>query len=264
MGNIYIGTSGYSYSDWKGVFYPEDLKQQQFLPYYTDYFSFTELNFSYYRMPDPQMLARIADKTPEDFRFSIKAYQSITHDRGADWRKDAETFREAVLPLVESQKIGAIVLQFPYSFHYTPPNRHYLSQLSRCLEGLPLAVEFRNTEWQREDAYEGMRLRNLGYVITDAPDLPGLPQPITITTSDIGYLRFHGRNKDNWWKGDSTTRYDYLYSEDELSQWISRIAELIQNTSILFIAFNNHYKGQAAKNGLQLISLLKSHGIEGT
>lgn len=258
---MYIGTSGYSYSDWKGPFYPADLDSKQFLSYYTNYFSFTELNFSYYQQPNPWMLQKIAEKTPDRFRFSIKGHKSFTHERGPEWQTEAENFRNAVEPLVKRGKIGVILLQFPYSFHYTPENRTYLSDVCSLLEGLPLAVEFRNAEWQREEVYEGLRSRNTGYVVTDSPDLPKLPLPVSLATSDIGYLRFHGRNRDNWWKGDNTSRYDYLYTEDELSQWLGRIVELLEQTSVLYVAFNNHYKGKAAKNGLELIELLKARGV---
>jgi uncharacterized protein YecE (DUF72 family) len=111
-----------------------------------------------------------------------------------------------------------------------------------------------------------MRKRGLSFVVTDTPDLPKLPGasgPASIppTTSSIGYMRFHGRNRDNWWTGDNTTRYDYLYSEQELSSWIDRIEELMHNTRILFIAFNNHHKGQAVKNSLQLMGLLEERKL---
>lgn len=261
MGTVYIGTSGYSYDDWQGPFYPEGLKKTQFLPYYTARFPFVELNFSYYSRPNRFMLKKIADKTPEGFLFTIKGHKSFTHERNSDWKTEAFSFREEVLPLVEKNIVAAVLLQFPYSFHYTPENREYLAALSESLTSLPLAVEFRNSEWQREEVFSGMEKRGLSYICTDEPALPHLPSSIAKATTDIGYIRFHGRNSGNWWKGDNTTRYDYLYSESELNEWLDRIVSLINTTRVLFIAFNNHHKGQAVTNGHMLMRLLKQHNI---
>jgi uncharacterized protein YecE (DUF72 family) len=266
MGDIYVGTSGYSYKSWEGEFYPSGMDKKEYLGYYIHHFSFVELNFSYYRQPNTAMLQKIVDKTPADFRFSIKGHRSFTHERSDEWRQQAQQFQQDLRPLVEADAIAVVLLQFPYSFHYTPENRLYLDELTQALSDLPLAVEFRNTEWLHDDVYEGMRKRGLSFVVTDTPDLPKLPGasgPASIppTTSSIGYMRFHGRNRDNWWTGDNTTRYDYLYSEQELSSWIDRIEELMHNTRILFIAFNNHHKGQAVKNSLQLMGLLEERKL---
>lgn len=261
-GTCYIGTSGYSYDDWRDVFYPHSLDKKDFLPFYAEQFPFVELNFSYYKQPDSGMLARIAEKTPSEFLFTIKGHKSFTHERNTRWKDEALRFKENVLPLVEKKRIPAVVLQFPYSFHYTPPNRRYLADLSTALHGLPLCVEFRNNEWLHNDVYDGLRERGIGFVATDAPSLPNLPTPVPITTSEIGYLRFHGRNAANWWEGDNTTRYDYLYSKAELHEWLDKIVELLVDVKVLFVAFNNHRKGQAVENGRQLAGLLEDRGIQ--
>lgn len=261
MGKVYIGTSGYSYKDWRGPFYPEDLESSQFLPYYAGHFPFVELNFSYYGQPNRYMLKKIADKTPKGFLFSIKGHKSFTHERKGEWKTEATTFREEVSPLVDENIIAAVLLQFPYSFHYTPDNREYLASLSEALSGLPLAVEFRNNEWQHDEVYDGMKKRGIASVCTDGPDVKNLPKPTAVATADIGYVRFHGRNAKNWWQGDNTTRYDYLYSEDELSEWLDRIVTLINATKVLFIAFNNHHKGQAVQNGRMLTAMLNERDI---
>jgi len=260
--SCYIGTSGYSYDDWGDVFYPPSLDKKDFLPFYAERFPFVELNFSYYKQPDSGMLGRIADKTPPEFLFTIKGHKSFTHERGREWKDEAHRFKQNVLPLAEEKRIPAVVLQFPYSFHYTPPNRRYLADLCRTLEGLPLCVEFRNNEWLHEDVYNGLKERRIGFVATDAPSLPNLPAPVPAATSDIGYLRFHGRNAVNWWKGDNTTRYDYLYSRSELNEWIDKIVELLVEVNILFVAFNNHRKGQAVENSRQLTALLEQRGVQ--
>jgi len=262
MGKYYIGTSGYSYNDWVGPFYQEGTKQSDFLSYYASHFPFVELNFSYYRQPSAHMLSRMIDKTPAGFFFSIKAHQSLTHQVTADWGKETDTFLKGITPLLTENRLAAVLLQFPYSFHYTAENRKYLADLCSRFSELPTLVEFRNREWQKEEVYNGLRERNLGLVVTDSPDLKGLPFPETIVTSSYGYIRFHGRNRKNWWHGDSESRYDYLYSEEELEEWIPKIAYILGKTTVLFIAFNNHRKGQAVQNAIQLQRLLKEREME--
>ena len=197
MGRIVIGTSGYSYADWVGPYYPEGTSSSAFLTQYARDFALTELNFSYYRMPDPRMLSRLVEKTPDSFRFVVKAHRSITHDRAATWREDARRFAGATRELQEHGRLAGLLLQFPYSFHYTRSNRRYLAELCEALQvagradsggapptgtggsgggspsgtgdsgGAPpsasrpsLFVEYRNTEWQRESVYEEMRARS--------------------------------------------------------------------------------------------------------
>ena len=124
------------------------------------------------------------------------------------------------------------------------------------LKGLPLCVEFRNREWMLERVYEGFRQRGIGFVQTDNPELDNLPLPTTTVTSDIGYIRFHGRNEDNWWTGDNTSRYDYLYNEHELQSWLYRIEDITSKVKRLLIAFNNHHKGKAVQNTAEIYNLI--------
>ncbi len=261
MAEIYIGTSGYSYPDWRGVFYPRGMKAHEFLPHYSLRFGFTELNFSYYRQPQEGQCRKFLLQTPAGFLFTLKAHQSLTHQRGPHWETEAALFREGIAPLEEARRLGAVILQFPYSFGYTRENRLYLSRLLDRLEGLPLAVEFRKKEWQIPSVREGLRNRKTAEVITDSPELPGLPEAQVSRTSDWSYLRFHGRNAENWWEGDNTSRYDYHYSAEELNHWLGPIGDLARNTRRLFIAFNNHRKGQAVENALTLKEMLEQGGL---
>ena len=198
-------------------------------------------------------------QTPEDFLFSVKAHKSITHDRGPDSARHAEDFYHSLIPLKDENRLAAVLLQFPYSFHYTPRNRTYLSEILKPLEGLPLCVEFRNREWMLERVYEGFRKRGIAYVQTDQPELDNLPLPTATVTSDIGYIRFHGRNSENWWSGDNTSRYDYLYSRHELETWICRIEDIASKVKRLLIAFNNHHKGKAVQNAAEIFNLIREH-----
>ncbi|MBT3272150.1 MAG: DUF72 domain-containing protein [Spirochaetales bacterium] len=249
---IYIGTSGYSYADWMGSFYPADLPKKDLLNFYASKFQIVELNFSYYRQPTAGMLNRMLDITPEQFQFSIKAHGSLTHNVEQDWRKDAAEYKRGVAPLLSSDRLTAVLLQFPYSFHYEKDNRRYLANLCDELKSLPLVIEFRSAEWQTERVYGEMRERGIGISATDCPALKNLPAPSETTTSKIGYIRFHGRNGKNWWNGTNASRYDYLYNDEELDEWLNRINQMSKNTKILVIVFNNHWRGKAVQNAGQL------------
>jgi uncharacterized protein YecE (DUF72 family) len=267
---IHIGTSGFSYRDWIGPFYPEGLRKEEYLPFYARFFDFTEINYTYYRMPSPSSLEKMCEKVPEDFLFTIKAHGSLTHERDKSWKKQCREFCHALVPLEERKMLGGVLLQFPFSFHYTPENRRYLDALLQYLrelhireirhnsgdEGIPLFVEFRGAEWQSEQVFDGLRERETGVVVTDQPELKGLPAFTPRICGIDAYFRFHGRNKENWWTGDNTSRYDYLYSREELSPLSKAVGEAGSRSRRLFAAFNNHRKGQAIQNARDLQMML--------
>lgn len=255
---VYIGTSGYSYKDWKENFYPKGVDAREYLVYYAKHFSFVELNFSYYRQPSADMITKMIEKTPEGFLFSIKAHQSLTHKRGDDWEGEADIYRSGVKPLRDASRLAGILFQFPYSFHRTVENRKYLERLTGYFSDFPVFLEFRSGEWLTDEVYSSLRDRNIGFVNTDSPELEVLPDKTAVVTSQKGYVRFHGRNRENWWSGDNVSRYDYLYSEGELEEWIYRIEKMLETAAVLYIAFNNHHKGQAVTNAFGLLKLLKS------
>jgi uncharacterized protein YecE (DUF72 family) len=119
-----------------------------------------------------------------------------------------------------------------------------------------LLVEFRNRDWEQPQVFQEMQSRGLGLIITDHPDLKNLPQTSNIVTATTAYLRFHGRNKKNWWSGDNVSRYDYLYSQEELEERLPDVHSMQQASTRLFVAFNNHHNGQAAQNALLFSELL--------
>jgi uncharacterized protein YecE (DUF72 family) len=256
MGEVFVGTSGFSYEDWRKAFYPEELPKEDFLRFYSLYFQFVELDYTYYRMPQAAGLRKLAEHTREGFRFAVKAHRSLTHEANQDWRGNALDFSRALDPLAAENRLAGCLLQFPYRFKYTSENRIYLRDLVEALGPFPLFLEFRNSEWLTDAVFEEMKRRNLGYVMVDEPELKGLPDRRLKVTAELSYLRFHGRNADNWWNGDNVSRYDYLYSDEELAEWLPRIAKARKSTSILYIAFNNHYGGQAVKNARSLITLI--------
>lgn len=255
MGETLIATSGYSYDDWRGVFYPAALPKDEFLRYYALFFPFVELNFSYYAMPRASSLAAMAARTPSGFLFSIKAHKSLTHEPGTFWRDDAASFSKAVGALADSGRLAAVLVQLPFRFHHTPENRSYLAALLGTLAPLPLVVEFRNDEWRTERVYDELDRRGVGVAMVDRPELPGLPPMDERVTGDLAYLRFHGRNADAWWPGDATSRYDYLYSKEELAGALPRLKRMAKKAKLL-VAFNNHARGNAVRNAGELKLLI--------
>lgn len=254
---FHIGTSGYSYDDWVGPFYPPTLDKADRLQFYARHFNTTEINSTFYRILPPSAMAAMARKTPDGFIFTVKLNRAMTHEFGPDTDAAFGKFRESLKPIIERGQLGCILAQFAYSFHNNEVNRQYLARMADRLQGLPTVVEFRNDEWLREPVYAFLRQHGLGFVCVDQPRLKGLIPPLAIATSEIGYLRLHGRNAAKWWHHDEAyERYDYLYGEDELKEWVPRLKRLASETRDTFVFFNNHYMAQAATNAKQLIAML--------
>jgi uncharacterized protein YecE (DUF72 family) len=257
---ILVGTSGFSYADWRGSFYPEGLGQKDMLAFYARRFPVVELNFSYYRMPTARTLAGMEAQTPPGFEFLIKAHQSMTHDIPADQAGRDQVFGEfrgALRPVEEAGKLGCVLFQFPWAHRPTPASLRYLEEMRDAYSDLRLVVEFRNAEWDRPDIHEALRRGGLGYCCVDEPRLKGLMPARSLTTSDIGYVRFHGRNAAKWWKHkEAWERYDYLYTLGELQEWEPRVAEMEERTTKTYVLFNNCHAGQAARNAQMMLGLL--------
>lgn len=254
---IHIGTSGYSYKDWIGPVYPPGTRDQDMLGRYAEEFSFTELNFTYYRMPNRKQLDRMQARTPPGFLFAVKAHQQMTHQREAASPETCAIFLDALEPLLISDRLACVVAQFPYSFHNTARNVEYLAKLREWLPDLPIQVEFRNNDWIVPETGKVLRGLNLGFVCVDQPRLKGLIHPFATATTETGYIRFHGRNAAKWYDHrHAYERYDYLYSEKELAEWVPRVETLKEKTRRIFIAFNNHFGGQAVTNARMLQGLL--------
>ncbi len=251
-----IGTSGYSYKDWEGVFYPPGLPAGKKLDYYAQQFDTVEINSTYYAIPNHSVFYHLSRKTPDAFEFIVKTHQETTHKR-RDNAGAMKALLEAIQPLIEAGKFSGFLAQFPYSFKNTPENREYLVQTKALCAEYPLFVEFRNWTWNRPELFEFLKENQIGYVNVDEPPLKGLLPRQAIATTDIAYVRFHGRNSQNWWEGTNETRYDYLYSQHELEEWLYPLTDLIRRTVKTFIFFNNHPKGKAIRNAWMLKELLK-------
>lgn len=251
---IRIGTSGYSFEDWRGNFYPAAIAKGKMLDHYQAYFNTVEINSTYYRIPHSAVMYNIAKKTKPDFEFLIKAHQSLTHQR-RQIEAPTKEFLESIRPVVDRGQMKGILAQFPWSFKFSDANLKYLTACKNLIQPHPLYVEFRNDSWVRRETYEAMRENSIAYVSVDGPRLQGLMPPELITTGDVAYIRLHGRNADHWW-GGGELRYDYLYNENELREWKDRIEQLKGQAQKAYIFFNNCHLGQAVKNARQLTRML--------
>ena len=257
---IHVGTCGYGYDDWKGVFYPPELPANERLAYYAAEFEAVELDFTYYRMPTAEHLEALAAQVPSmqaGFRFAVKAHQDITHNRRGGPAPFAQ-FRAAVAPLKRQGKLGAVLLQFPYSFHRNEENVRYLEGCFELLPELPLAVEFRSKEWLTQRVLALLREARVGFCNVDLPELPGLPPRTAFVTSEIAYVRLHGRNSAKWYQHDEAwERYDYSYTTEELSEWVPHLHEMDAEAKHLYVFANNHWQGQSVSTAQQLTLLLE-------
>jgi len=251
---ILLGPSGFSYDDWVGTVYPADLPRRDWLPFIARQFGTIELNVTYYRLPGARTVKGWVSRTPERFQFSVKAHQSLTHEREAP---DFSGFVESLGPLVESGKLACVLAQFPFSFHPHRENREYLARLAEGMGVLPVVVEFRDSAWVTDETFEDLRRLGLGFCCVDEPQLKGLMPPIVRATGAVGYVRFHGRNAERWWEHENAwERYDYTYKQEELAEWLPRLRDLEANTEVTMVYANNHYRGQSISALQTLMSLL--------
>lgn len=256
MGDILIGTSGFSFDDWVGVVYPEGIKKHEMLPYYEKSLGFKalEVNYTYYSMPSVKTMESFARRTSRDFSFIVKAHKSMTHEKTDNIKDVCRYFRAGIEPL--NGNIKGLLFQFPYKFVPNDENVVYLSSLREEFSGYNSIVEFRNAKWSDEHYLKTFKELSLGYCIVDEPKLKGLLPFSPHLTSDTGYFRFHGRNT-SWFKEPVEVRYDYLYSENELRQFVEPIREIARKASTTYVFFNNCHAGKAVKNALMLIEMLK-------
>jgi uncharacterized protein YecE (DUF72 family) len=255
---VFVGTSGFRFPDWKGHFYPESVKEKDWLAYYGQRFNCLEINSSYYRQNTPATYARMIERVPAGFQFAVKAFRTLTHEAGSDNEQDFRVFVDSLQPFLEADEFACVLAQFPTSFHNTPDNRHYLAEFQDRFANLPLVVEFRGREWVDEAVFGFLREHKVGFCAVDEPKLAALMPPVAVATSDLGYVRFHGRNAANWWKPtEGKDRYDYHYSKEELEEWVPKIDQVAEETSKIYIFMNNCFQGQAAANAMDIRGLLE-------
>lgn len=254
--SVRIGTSGYSFEDWRGNFYPADIDKGKMLDFYVSRFHTVEVNSTYYRIPHPAVMANMVKKAPEGFDFMVKVPQSFTHRR-VDLESDRRKFSEAIKPLLETGKLSGLLAQFPYSFRFSADALDYLSICREAVAPNRLFAEFRHNGWVNRAMYDRLKAEGIGYVCVDEPQLPGLLNPDVFATTDTAYIRLHGRNGEHWWEGGNL-RYDYSYSEEELSEWRERVNKILRKVNTAYVFFNNCHLGQAVRNASRFAELMSS------
>lgn len=271
-------------------FYPPGTKSpERRLSYYAGHFSLVEVDSTYYSLPSQAMARHWVERTPPDFRFDVKAYRLFTGHptpaaalppgvrplvRGQVYYKDLspevrerlwQAFAEALLPLDSAGKLGAVLFQFPPWFLPGEESWKYILSLRERLPQYPLAIEFRQERWLSPENREGtsrfLRENGLSYVCVDEPQgFPSSLPPLAEVTAPLALVRFHGRNRETWVKGGLTAaqRFQYLYSPQELQEWLPRIQGLAQGAREVHLLFNNCYSDWAVRNARDMVSLLRS------
>ena len=266
---IYIGTSGWSYpkgeGTWTGYFYPKGKINE--LEYYSQFFNTVEINSSFYRPPNPGYVYNWVHRVPKDFLFTVKLWQKFTHpkmykeatgEEALISQEDVDTFKRSLEPLIRYKKLGALLAQFPPSFVNDSFGRQVLSAVIKTFGEYRLAVELRHRSWSDDENTTGLlKSYNAAWVQIDEPKFKSSIASELPITSDMAYFRFHGRNAEMWWKGDSETRYRYLYSPDEINELVDRVRSAAEQTPLLFALFNNHWQGYAPRNAADAMKKLE-------
>lgn len=265
---VRFGVAGWDYKDWWGVVYPPS-RPRGFDPlaYLARYFDTVEINSTFYRPADPRAAARWSKRVAHNsnFKFTVKLWQRFTHQRDTAWSpQEASLVREPLEVLAEAGRLGCLLAQFPWSFKRTLESREWLGDLVAAFGDFPLAVEVRHSSWNVPEFYASLAERGVGVVNIDQPVFKNSIQPGARVTADIGYIRLHGRNYENWFSenAESHERYDYLYSAAELRPWVERIHEVAERARETYVIANNHYRGQAAVNAAMLRKLYGGGEVE--
>lgn len=265
---IYIGTSGWSYpkgeGTWTGYFYPTGKINE--LEYYSQFFNAVEINSSFYRPPNPGYVYNWARRVPESFLFTVKLWQKFTHpkmyeeatgDQASISQKDVDQFNHSIEPLARYGKLGALLAQFPPSFKNDSYGQQILSAVIRTFGQYRLAVELRHRSWSDdENTPKFLRENNVTWVQIDEPKFQSSVAVEVPLTSNMAYFRFHGRNAEMWWQGDSETRYKYLYSPLEINELANKVKATGEHTKLTFAFFNNHWQGYAPRNAVGMMKSL--------
>jgi uncharacterized protein YecE (DUF72 family) len=257
---IRIGPAGWAYKDWNGIVYPAK-KPKGFDPiaFLAKYFDTIEINSSYYGPPRHASAKKWVESVAEnsDFRFTAKLFHSFTHERKPA-PNDEKDFKEGIAPLAENERLGALLVQFPWSFKNSPENREYLIGLHRRFEEYPLVLEVRHSSWVEPEILDLLAELDVGLCNIDQPMFKRSVRPGADATSGVGYVRLHGRNYRTWFAATALSheRYDYLYSVEELEPWVDRIQAVARKTRDTFAISNNHHLGKAVVNALEITTLL--------
>jgi uncharacterized protein YecE (DUF72 family) len=266
-GRILVGPAGWSYSDWSGIVYPSR-RPHGFheAAYLAEFFDTIEINTSFYNPLRPEMAAHWLDRIAANprFLFTAKLWKQFTHEN-AGTLEDEKSVRAGFDILHNAGRLGAVLLQFPFSFHHTPESLNRLKKICDAFSNYPLVVEVRHSSWVKPEFYAFLHERRIGICNVDQPLIGRSIKPGERATSAVGYIRLHGRRYDTWFSDDpevaSHERYNYLYSEEELEPWAKRIHHVASAAETTFVIANNHFEGKSVVNALQLIHLLTGNPV---
>jgi uncharacterized protein YecE (DUF72 family) len=246
------------YRDWEGIVYPPPQRGFDRLAFMASLFDTNEINSTFYRIPPASMARDWARRVAHNprFLFTAKLYRGFTHDRNAT-AEDGKAVCDAIDALASAGRLGAVLVQVPMSFRATPENRAVLERIFETFAAFPLAAEFRHSSWDSPGTLRFLEDRSVGFVNIDQPRLKGNLPATAHVTSPVAYYRFHGRNASKWFGPNTSNeeRYDYLYDDKELAPWAERIRERRPDANA-FAVMNNHFRGQAVANALQLQHML--------
>jgi uncharacterized protein YecE (DUF72 family) len=252
LNELLIGTSGWSYNEWTGVFYPSSSTNK--LSFYSKVYGTVEVDSSFYAYPSKGLVLGWARYTPANFVFSIKLPRLLTHEKKLDLGKGVESdlirFLSLLKPLIATGKLGPVLVQLPPSFSLESDFEKLKGFLGRAPEDVKFAVEFRHPSWLREEVWSFLRGKNVANVIVDEPLLP----PDTVVTADFAFVRWHGRGGRPW--------YDYRYSEKELASWVPKVTEVASRVKKTYGYFNNHFRGFAVENSLKMMEMLGVSNVQ--
>ena len=270
---IRIGTAGWSYKDWEGLFYPPGMqrRKQHPLEILARCFDVVEINTSFYGHIKPELAkiwVRRATNVNPDFVFTAKLHRSFTHSPLAVMEptsaatikptdEDERLAREGLDALATTGKLGALLIQFPVSFKNTSLNREYIETLLRQFIEYPRVVEVRHSSWDNPETIRDFEQKNVSFCNIDQPLIGRALEATEHVTAPVGYVRLHGRNYDQWFEAEKgEDRYNYLYSEAELVGWRDKIERIAHKAEVTYVIANNHFEAKAGANALQLRHML--------
>jgi uncharacterized protein YecE (DUF72 family) len=268
-----VGPAGWSYPDWAGYVYPvRRAKGFHEATYLAEFFDTIEINTSFYQPLRLEHAVQWIDRVAANprFVFTAKLWQRFTHDirsiRPGSAAAEEREVRAGFDVLRAAKKLGAVLLQFPFSFHRTKETVAYLTALLKQFADYPLVVEVRHGSWDSPETLELLRTSGVSFCNIDQPVIGKSLGPSAQTTAAVGYVRLHGRRYDTWFSDDAKIptheRYNYLYSSEELAPWVSRVRKVGEQARNTFVITNNHFQGKAVVNALQLISILKGSKVK--
>jgi len=261
-----VGVAGWDYPDWSGLVYPRGASRGfDRLAWVARFLDVVEINTTFYRPANPRTAAswiRRVAKHP-GFRFTAKAHRTWTHEPWDDPAGIVASTLDGLAPLREAGLLGAVLVQFPQPFHFVPQNTTRLSRLLDAAQGWPIVVEVRHISWDDDKAAAWMCERSAGWCVVDQPRVgSSTAPPRARVTAEIAYLRLHGRNEAAWFDAGAgrDARYDYLYSLEMLRPLADAARGMGAQAKALYVIANNHFRGQAFANALQLRHLIQ--GVE--